>query len=137
MKHPLNRIVVPVKECGLTLAAVYKIKNNMVEIIHDLSIFKNLPFDIIEEYKDENKYLDFLDVHDHFSMDNIPYTFPGIVIKNMLTGERTKIRNSNYERVRHLKGNTPKLQYHYYYLRQNGLVKDFLKYYIVLFEAYF
>ena len=35
----------------------------------------------------------------------------------------------NYEKIKMLKGNTPKIQFHYYYLRQNGLVKDFLQYY--------
>ena len=28
-----------------------------------------------------------------------------------------------------LKGNSPKMQHHYYYLRQHNLVKDFLNYY--------
>jgi len=44
-------------------------------------------------------------------------------------GERTKLRNSTYEKIKHLKGNSPKLQYQYYHLRQQGGVKDFLKYY--------
>ena len=129
MKHPLNRIVVPVDKCNLTLIAVYSIKNNEIQIINDLNSFIHNCYDIIKPYKDDNKYTEFVDIYEHFSSDNMPYIFPGIVIKNKLTGARTKIRNSNYERVRHLKGNTPKMQYHYYYLRQNGLVKDFLKYY--------
>ena len=129
MKHPLNRIVVPVDICSLTLIAVYSIKNNEVDVIEDLTNFKHNSFDILTSYKDDNHHVDFNDVFEHFSTNNMPYTFQGIVIKNTLTGERTKIRNNNYERVRHLKGNTPKMQYHYYYLRQNGLVKEFLKYY--------
>ena len=28
-----------------------------------------------------------------------------------------------------LKGNTPKIQFHYYCLRKNGLVRDFLQFY--------
>ena len=129
MKHPLNRIVVPVDKCSLTLISVYCIKNNEVEIFNDLSNFVHNTYDIVMPYEDSDKYIDFEDIYEKFSGDNMPYVFPGIVIKNKLTGSRTKIRNNNYERVRHLKGNTPKMQYHYYYLRQNGLVKDFLKYY--------
>ena len=129
MKHPLNRIVVPVDKCQLILVAVYQIVNNEIFEINELSNFAHSTYDIIQPYKDDNTYLTFMDVHDEFSSDNKEYTFPGIVIKNKVTGQRTKIRNSNYERVRHLKGNTPKMQYHYYYLRQNGLVRDFLKYY--------
>ena len=64
----------------------------------------------------------------HFYSENLPYQLQGVVIWNN-KGERTKIRNSNYEIIKHLKGNSPKLQYHYYYLRQTGNVGDYLKYY--------
>jgi hypothetical protein len=53
----------------------------------------------------------------------------GIIIKNKVTGERTKIRNPIYEEVRHLRGNQPKLQYQYLFLRHTGKIPDFLKYY--------
>ena len=69
------------------------------------------------------------DIIEYLSSDNLPYTVQGIVIINKKTGRRTKLRSKNYEKVKHLKGNSPKMQYHYYYLRQNQLVKDFLKYY--------
>ena len=52
-----------------------------------------------------------------------------VVIHNMNTGERTKIRNPVYEQVRNLRGNQPKLQYQYLSLRKEGKVKDFLKFY--------
>jgi hypothetical protein len=60
---------------------------------------------------------------------NTPYTILGVVIVNVLTGERTKIRNPVYEEVRSLRGNHPKLQYQYISLRTEGKVRDFLKYY--------
>jgi hypothetical protein len=47
----------------------------------------------------------------------------------METGERTKIRNPAYERIRHLRGNQPKIQYHYLCLRKEGKVGEFLRYY--------
>jgi hypothetical protein len=53
----------------------------------------------------------------------------GIIIKNKITGERTKIRNPIYEEVKHLRGNQPKLQYQYLCLRHSGKIPDFLKYY--------
>ena len=53
----------------------------------------------------------------------------GIVVKHLLTNERTKIRNPIYEEVRHLKGNQTKLQYQYLTLRSEGKLPDFLKYY--------
>tara|TARA_B100001175_G_scaffold121429_1_gene103366 strand:- start:105 stop:647 length:543 start_codon:yes stop_codon:yes gene_type:complete len=46
-----------------------------------------------------------------------------------IDGTRTKIRNNNYEIVRKLRGNQPKLQYNYLCLKQENKVKEFLKYY--------
>jgi len=42
---------------------------------------------------------------------------------------RTKIRNPNYEYVRELRGNQPKLPYRYLMLRQEHKVSEYLKYY--------
>ncbi len=57
------------------------------------------------------------------------YKVMGYVVVNKETGERTKIRNNNYEYVKKLKGNNLKLQYTYYNLRQHGNVKNYLHYF--------
>ena len=44
-------------------------------------------------------------------------------------GSRTKVRNENYEYVRKLRGNQPKLQYNYLCLKKENKVKEFLFYY--------
>ena len=44
-------------------------------------------------------------------------------------GVRTKIRNPNYEIIRKLRGNHPKLQYQYLCLRKENKVREFLNYY--------
>ena len=44
-------------------------------------------------------------------------------------GTRTKLRNNNYEIVRKLRGNQPKLQYNYLCLKQENKIKEFLYYY--------
>ena len=59
---------------------------------------------------------------------NTNYQVVGVVLKNK-HGERFKIRNPNYEHVKKLRGNQPKLQYQYLMLRQKGLVKEYLTYY--------
>jgi hypothetical protein len=64
-----------------------------------------------------------------FASANTPYNIMGIVIKNVVTNERTKIRNPIYEEIRHLKGNHCKLQYQYLTLRKEGKLPEFLKYY--------
>ena len=62
-----------------------------------------------------------------FSEAQLELITPPLIDKK--TGWRTKFRSKNYEKVKHLKGNSPKMQYHYYHLRQQGLVKSFLQYY--------
>ncbi len=53
----------------------------------------------------------------------------GYVIKNKMTGERTKLRNPKYEYLHKLKGNQPDFFYRYLELRQLGQVKEFLHYF--------
>ena len=129
LQHPENKIVVPLTEKKLILTNVYKINNegeNVIITTHP---------DLVENFNGNNVYqyniktFEFWDeLLDHYASDNLDYTQQGIVIVNS-EGHRMKIRNRNYERVKHLKGNNPKLQFHYYYLRQKGMVAEFLKYY--------
>ena len=65
---------------------------------------------------------------DHFT-NHVPATVMGCVIKNMITGERTKIRNPKFEYIRELRGNQPKLEFHYLELRKNGRLPEFLQIY--------
>ena len=58
------------------------------------------------------------DLTNLFLTRDLDYKIVGCVLYDKETGERLKIRNKNYEYVRHLKGNTPKIQYQYYSLRQ-------------------
>ena len=135
LQHPKNRIVVPISDPALILTNKYKISNNE---IYNKNYFITLPkFATLQMYnindkkfKESVKYTgdNWRQLSEHFFSNNLPYQFQGVVIWNN-KGERTKIRNSNYEIIKHLKGNSPKLQYHYYYLRQTGNVGDYLKYY--------
>lgn len=50
----------------------------------------------------------------------------GFVIKNVKTNEHTKLKNCTFDTIRELRGNQPKLEYHYLELRKNKKVKEFL-----------
>jgi hypothetical protein len=135
LQHPKNRIVVPVSDPALILTNKYKISNNEIynkNYFITLPKFATLQMHNIDDkkFKESVKYTgdNWRQLSEHFFSNNLPYQFQGVVIWNN-KGERTKIRNSNYEIIKHLKGNSPKLQYHYYYLRQTGNVGDYLKYY--------
>jgi hypothetical protein len=55
----------------------------------------------------------------------------GWVIKNKVTGERTKIRNPQYEYLHSLRGNNPQFLYQYLLLRQSGdsKISELLQYF--------
>ena len=130
LQHPKNRIVVPVTVPDLYLVRKYECSGSTV---HDMTDMPALEGDKEPKYKTvkELKLIgkSWKDLVEYCSSDNLNYTNQGVVIINTNINGRTKLRCKNYEKVKHLKGNSPKMQFHYYYLRQNGLVKEFLQYY--------
>lgn len=130
VQHPENRIVIPIIQPQLYLIALYEVNN--YNLVHKI---ENIILDNVKIPK-RYKYIDIKDkfgeswqlIRNYFNNDDLDYKTHGIIVYNKI-GNRLKIRSKNYEKVKMLKGNTPKLQFHYYYLRQNGLVKDFLTYY--------
>ena len=59
---------------------------------------------------------------------NMGYVISGIDEKTH-NPIRTKLRNYNYELVRKLRGNQPKLQFRYLMLHKEGKIKAYLEYY--------
>ena len=53
----------------------------------------------------------------------------GFMITNVRTGERTKLENPEYLKVKELRGNHPNLQYQYFALLRLGKVREFLSYF--------
>lgn len=134
LQHPDNRIVVPFKKPQLYLVAVYEIVQTSDFIVvneKDLSevrvngLWEQTSIRFPQRYE-FNSYKELID---KFGSPNTPYDIMGIVIKNTITGERSKIRNPIYEEVRQLRGNQPKLQFQYLCLRHSGKIREFLKYY--------
>jgi hypothetical protein len=134
LQHPENRIVVPFSKPQLYLVEVYEITNvdssinvipqNISEVRSDGQWLQtSIRFPEVYEF------LTYSELIEKFASPNTPYNIMGIVIKNSITNERTKIRNPIYEEVRHLKGNQTKLQYQYLHLRKEGKLPEYLKYY--------
>lgn len=127
-QHPKNRIVTPIINHKLYLIKVYKINN----------------YEIIEEDKRNhyNKYLNssgielpvqfkfnsYEEIIQKYASMNTSYEVVGIMIYSR-NGNRSKFRNPNYEYIKKLRGNQPKLQYQYLSLRQSGQTSEFLKYF--------
>ena len=129
MQHPKNRIVKVISEMKLYLVDVFEIVDKTVNIVDfrnlDLNISDKLKYPRQEIITDANSLA--LCKESCASM-NTPYHIQGVIIKSN-NGQRYKFRNPNYEHVRQLRGNQPKLQYQYIALRQSGQVKEYLQYY--------
>ena len=137
LQHPENRIVVAFTKPCLYLVAIYSIKyetnstsNDDDIIVHTHDIYDSRAqgffagtnicfpkFYLFESYSS---------LIEKYASEKTSYTTVGVVFYNQKTGERTKVRNPVYENVRQLKGNHPKLQFHYLTLRHQGKVTEFL-----------
>lgn len=127
IQHPSNRIVVPFKKPRLYLVEAYRIEHTDSSVNVHVQIMNPRNFDTFRPRSYD--FMTYKELIEEFASPNTPYNVMGVVIRNLETGERTKIRNPVYEEVRQLRGNQPKLQYQYLCLRKEGRVKDFLNYY--------
>lgn len=134
LQHPDNRIVIPVKNPALYLIAIYEIDNNPKQIIVKEKELSSVIYNGMWQYTGvqfpkEFKFSSYSDLINTYASANTQYDIMGIIVKNKVTGERTKFRNPIYEEVKCLRGNQPKLMYQYLTLRSQGKVAEYLKYY--------
>ena len=131
LQHPDNRIVVPFSKPQLYLVEAYEITSDQSVIPQNISeVRANGQWSHTRvRFPEVYEFTTYSELIEKFASPNTPYNIMGIVVKHLLTNERTKIRNPIYEEVRHLKGNQTKLQYQYLTLRSEGKLPDFLKYY--------
>ena len=131
LQHPENRIVIPFYKPQLYLVAAYFIlqgKTSDLLIVHpcimpklkDSIVFKNTTINFPETYN----LTSYSSLIEKYASMNTQYNIMGLVLHNLKTGDRCKIRNPVYEQVRQLKGNQPKLQYQYLVLRQENRVQE-------------
>ena len=127
LQHPKNRIVVPIKEFAIYLAEVYEIKeeDDDIHIVIRTDEFRESTlFSHPKVYTEFDSYDDY---QSNYCSSNSSYDSVGIIFKKGYI--RSKIRNPNYEEIRHLRGNDPKLQFIYLSLRKTGKLSMYLKLY--------
>jgi hypothetical protein len=124
MQHPENRIVVPFLKPGLFLVAVYKIDAEKL-LVHPIKYRQYSGLGL----EDTTVKFPRLCQNEDIIASSKSYEVVGVVLHDNLSGKRMKIRNPAYEEVKKLRGNQPKMQYHYLTLRKEGKVKEFLKYF--------
>ncbi len=141
MQHPKNRIVSRTKEnrCLIYLVEMYE----MSEMPDKTGIFINkVPLDKFEEllksfnintprtfsFSGYDECIKYIEQEEAWcSKDYI--CFGGLVLRNKLTNERTKLRTEKYEYIRKLRGNQIKPKYHYLTLRKQKKLQEYLKYF--------
>lgn len=130
LQHPKNRIVVPLNEIRLYLCGVYRIENTRV---FNINIHNNPELELM--FRNSTVAIPIIDTNietiqdaiNKYTSTDCPYYIQGIVLK--CGTMRSKIRNPKYNHIKLLRGNQAKLQYHYYYLRQNNKINEFLTYF--------
>ena len=128
VQHPQNRIVVPFGEEKLYLIDFYKCNNWCVESVekHELINTVLLPESIEIKFPDY-KGRSYSELYDYFTSLNLDYKVVGVVLNQ--GGNRTKIWNPNYLKIKGLRGNNPKIQFQYYNLLKDKRLSEFLLYY--------
>ena len=129
LQHPDNKIVSTIKKPKIILTNIYTINNNNIielnrEIIYNYKygvkpLLKNVSIDEMEM-----KFKDLVD-------KSLDYNIMGYVIHMYQKNNKIRIkwRNENYENIKRLKGNNPKLQYQYLHLRKINAIQKYLKYF--------
>ena len=135
LQHPANRIVVRIEHPQIYLIRAYKIhSNSCVEPIE-------LPNDNYEFRQSRIEFANssvmrpctytvstYSDLIDRFATDkNTPYNVLGVVLRQDNT--HCKLRNPTYVNVQVLRGNTPRMDYQYVWLRKNNKLSEFLLYF--------
>jgi len=130
IQHPRNRIVKNVVEKRLYLVEIYEIDGLTVTIRNDNmdELVKELPNIRLPRRIAVKSEIELNECKETCASMNTKYSTVGVIIKDK-EGNRYKFRNPNYEHVRKLRGNQPKLQYQYLALRQEGKIAEYLKYY--------
>jgi len=137
LQHPENRIVSPIVEKAIYLAKAYKIQGYTIT---EVNAREQLQFVIDRTRTNDGTKLPNITLPTHYEFStfdelvekyasmNTPYEDVGVMVYAP-NGERTKFRNPNYEEIRMLRGNQPKLQYHYLSLRKIGKIAQYLEFY--------
>ena len=138
IQHNNNRIVSHFDEKKLYLIAIYEIDNdnNKIYELSNVDDMKKIVNHTKINFPKRYKFNNYSDI-DNYINNDLEYNIVGVILK--YNNLRSKVRNPKYEYVRRLRGNQPKLQYHYLTLRINNLINEYLKYYpesILKFNEY-
>lgn len=142
LQHPNHKIVVQYLHPTLTLVQAYSIDSDSKQVrsvYHDacrdlLLSEQNTQVQVPKTYNGSigggiggGRNTTYLSLIETFASEKTPYYVLGIMFLHLKTGERTKVRNPVYEKVKNMSGSNTKLQYQYLSLRKDGRLAEYLK----------
>lgn len=129
MQHPMNHIVLNIQRPTLYLVSGYRVENKTTihsysvdELVGELKLDMN-SFGILTPKKVDIKGKNMGQINEMVSLANIDV---GFMIFNASNGQRVKVLNDAYSRLKDIRGNNPNLHYHYLSLFAAGKVDEFL-----------
>ena len=135
LQHPKCNMVTKVLHPELYLIDVYRIVRLGEKTVVVYSVANDpeheIQLDCVKYatvHKNWNTYTDLIDAYGSM---NTPHNVVGVMIRHRETGERCKIRNPVFEKLKHVKGDDAKLRFLYCQLRKEGAgkVKEYLESY--------
>jgi len=125
MQHPANHIVLNIQKPSLYLVAGFKIEDNTITTYTPEDIMVNVLKCSIEHILIP-RVVD-INGKNITEICNMSKNYPaGIMLHSKMNGQRVKITNDAYERLRDIRGNNPNIHYHYLSLFAAGKVDEFL-----------
>jgi hypothetical protein len=152
MQHPEYRIVTPNREAALVLVAVYKIDNNKLCVcnvdqgrgdaasfdapIPGTTVRRPRQFHVAGAETMAARDLTYEHVYRMVCEDSANKGYAGLLQGICVSYynsdgvyRRTKVRDTRHQQIKMLRGNDPKLEFHYINLRKSERVKEYLEYY--------
>ena len=143
MQHPMNHIVLNIQRPTLYLISGYKVENKTTiisytsnELVDMLKLDMNGCGILIPKKVDiSGKSMREINELKDSTNENV-----GIMLFNASNGQRTKLLNNAYSRLKDVRGNNPNLHYHYLSLFAAGKIDEFLslfpRYKRIFYEFY-
>jgi len=128
LHHENNRIVTPILNRKLYLIKIYKITDYIINEIDTRKYVEEMSLQSKISLPTLYNFTSFKELSDTYASPSTDFKIVGVMIYSP-NGDRTKFRNPNYETIRLLRGNQPKLQYHYLNLRKHNTINHYLMFF--------
>ena len=139
MQHPSYRIVKPISKASLTLVAMYKVDTEKLcvcnvrtsDYIEELGAGVRLPtkYTLEDELTYDTVYRMVCELSSNGGYGKLSQGLMLTYYNQDGECKRTKVRDTRHQQIHQLRGNEPKLEYHYLILRGQNRVKEYLEYY--------